>query len=184
MWNHFEKGFGLIDDWLISGLEKGCHKFQRLTGRTNYWIIGKLSFGISACIFCAFMAKIAKYDSWWITALGVPLVNKPMIFVYGIILGGRFYNGTRGWQWDELRAFIRLTYQHANPQKISLYSKLFRYIALGIIPMTRPWFALWYILAVITWYLEACDPLPPCQGKVQEWLKKLSVKLRPVEVGV
>jgi hypothetical protein len=34
------------------------------------------------------------------------------------------------------------------------------------------------VLTTITLYLVACDPLPPCPGKVREWLHSLAAGRR------
>src|SRR6185295_14596544 len=39
------------------------------------------------------------------------------------------------------------------------------------------------VLTTVTLYLVACDPLPPCSGKVREWLRSL-VPARRVSAAV
>jgi hypothetical protein len=39
------------------------------------------------------------------------------------------------------------------------------------------------VLTTVTLYLVACDPLPPCPGKVREWLRSL-VPARRVPAAV
>lgn len=43
---------------------------------------------------------------------------------------------------------------------------------------------LYWIVAAITEYLSACDPLPPCKSKVREWLRSIGKARiqKPVEV--
>ena len=36
------------------------------------------------------------------------------------------------------------------------------------------------VVQVIYCYVKACDPLPPCQSKIRQWISSLSARLVPV----
>jgi hypothetical protein len=168
-----------IDLALLDFTERCCRRFQVLTGRTNIWLAVQLT---NLSIIVYFGAAIAYF-------LASDFATRVFI---GVFCGGVLYALTQTLFRDsieayEVHAYRRVANGYRNPRRVRdallrisflflclvlWYPIIFiyRYQPVRLLPLT-------YSLIVLTTavlYLLACDPLPPCPGKVREWLRGLS----------
>lgn len=158
-------------DWLQDKVERACHWFQKMTGLTNYWIYGKVAIVVAFCIMGEFMLRAAGMKPIWVTSksLGSDHVWKAVGF---LIIFLYLYEAWRGWQIAEDRAFRRLEQGLVNPKKMNRWWRFFS--------LCFCWCSLYLLCVTLIYYLEACDPLPPCQGKIREWWHTKKPVLIPI----
>ena len=165
-----------IDSMVLNLTERSCRQFQRLTGRTNVWLAVQLT-NLSIIVYFVWAAVY----SW---SSGVP----SRIFV-GLFCGALLYVLTQTIfkvpvEVYENDAYRRVAKGYRYPRRVRdallrisfltlsvvlCYPVLFVYVNLHLHVVL-----LSYLLVVLTTgvlYLLACDPLPPCAGKVKEWLR-------------
>jgi hypothetical protein len=164
-----------IDSALLNAIEWCCRRFQLLTGRTNVWLALQLT-NLSIIVYFIWAALV-----FWTRDLG------SRIFV-GVFCGGLMYVLTQTIfkvpvETYENNAYGRVARGLRNPRRLRdallrvsfltlslllFYPSLVLAVTFGVQVA-----ALTYSLIVLTTvvlYLLACDPLPPCAGKVSEWL--------------
>ena len=165
-----------IDSMVLNLTERSCRRFQRLTGRTNVWLAVQLT-NLSIIVYFVWAAVY----SW---SSGVPAR-----ILVGLFCGGLLYVLTQTIfkvpvEVYENDAYRRVAKGFRNPRRVRdallrisfltlsvvlCYPVLFVYVNLHLHVVL-----LSYLLVVLTTgvlYLLACDPLPPCAGKVKEWLR-------------
>lgn len=171
------------DRWLIDQLEKLCHKFQRLTGRTNFWLAAVAAWIIVYCDLASAMSFFLPELPRWVTWLGIWKVSRPFelwMYSFGVVIW--IVDGTFGYHYREKQALTRLELGLANPSKIFLPALMFRWVITVVaiqIGITGRWLPSAMIMASTCW-LQVCDPLPPQKSKVREWIESLSARLVPV----
>jgi hypothetical protein len=168
-----------FDAALLNVIERLCHWFQRLTGRTNVWLALQLT-NLSVIVY--FTGAAMYFWSLELApriALGLfcaallytltQTVFRVPIEVYEHDAYRRVARGMRNSRRVRdllLRiSFLTLSFVLATPT-------VFLYLAWVGRPLV---FLLSYSLIVLTTvvlYLLACDPLPPCTGRVREWLRR------------
>src|SRR5262245_45724631 len=160
-----------IDAGVLNLTEWLCHKFQRLTGRTNVWLALQLT-----------NLSIIMYFVW---AGGVYLWVPDATVRIGLSLfcGGLLYVLTQTIFQVPIEAYEKAAYQRVakgfrNPRRLrdallrisflTLSVFLFYPVVLAYVLLHVALAPLTYSLIVLTTivlYLLACDPLPPCVGK-------------------
>ena len=171
-----------IDSVLLNATEWACRKFQVLTGRTNVWLAMQLT-NISIIIYFV-----------WATLYFWNADATVRTFV-GIFCGGLLYALTQtifkvSIEEHENSAYRRVAKGFRNPRRIRdaplrmsfLMLAVVLYLVLGALLSYPILFVyvrlqvhllvLCYLLILLTTlllYLLACDPLPPCAGKIKEW---------------
>jgi hypothetical protein len=169
-----------VDSVLLRLTEWGCHRFQMLTGATNVWLAVQLT-----------NISIIAYFVW---AAGVFLRSGVTGRVaIGVFCAGLLYVLTQTVFKVPIDQYEKAAYQRVakglrNPRRL-------RDAPLRIAFLTFS-FILWlpaalvyavpnlqqhlrlamlsYLLVILTTillYVLACDPLPPCPGRVREWIK-------------
>jgi hypothetical protein len=167
-----------LDTMLLDLVEHLCRRFQALTGRTNVWLAiqltnlsivlyfawagayifgSRLPFRIVLAVFCAALLFVLSQ-----TVLKVPIEASEQNAYRRVAKGLRNPRRVR----DALLRlqFLALTILLAGP------------VALAHSFLQLPLATLGYSLVVLTTvllYVVACDPLPPCAGRVTEWLRRL-----------
>jgi len=164
-----------VDAALLDLTEWLCQRFQAWTGRTNVWLAFHLT-NLSIVIYFTWVGAI-----YWLS--GVFAVR---VFV-AVFCGGVFFMLTRtlfstSIEASDAHAYRRVAKGLRNPRRIRDAQLRIAFLTLSIVLVMPLWFA--YIilrvqfilyteaLAVLTTavlYLLACDPLPPCEGKIWEW---------------
>jgi hypothetical protein len=166
-----------LDSAVLDLTEWLCRKFQMLTGRTNVWIAFQLTnLSIVLYFLAAGLYFVIRGD----------LVERVLLAVF---CGGLLYLLTQTIFREPIDLYEKAAYQRVakglrNPRRIrdSLLRVLFLtlsilllaptaliyfYARASVIPLT--YFLI--VLTTVVLYLLACDPLPPCAGKLREWLR-------------
>jgi hypothetical protein len=177
-----------IDTVVLDAIEWACRRFQRLTGRTNVWLAGQLT-----------NLSIVVYFVW--AAAYIFGTHLPLRIVLGVFCGGLLYVLSQTVlkvpvEASEQSAYRRVAKGLRNPRRVkdALLRVLFLMlaivlagpVALVVSVLKLPAFWLGYSLVVLTTillYVLACDPLPPCAGRVTEWLRRLAPARVATEEG-
>ena len=185
-----------IDSALLDLTEWLCRRFQVLTGRTNVWLAFQLT-NFSIVVFFVWAGM-----HFWIG-------GRPFRIALAAFCGGLFYLLTQTLfkvpvETYENNEYRRVSRGFRNPRRVRdallriaflTFSLMlffpvlfvFRYPqVLGTLNLGVSSFIVAHGLTVLTTvmlYLLACDPLPPCPGKVREWLRSL-VPTRRVPAAV
>jgi hypothetical protein len=170
----------LIDSAVLDLTERLCQRFQIWTGRTNVWLAFQLT-NLSIVIYFTWVAVLYLLSG--LLAL--------RIFV-AIFCGGVFLMLTRtlfkvSIDASESQAYRRVAKGMRNPRRVRDAQLRIAFLTLSILLVYPIWMT--YVLlgmrlllvaealAVLTTavlYLLACDPLPPREGRVREWLRALA----------
>lgn len=168
-----------VDSAVLNLTEWMCRRFQAWTGRTNVWLAFQLT-NLSIIIYFIWVAGLYSLGS-----LGVS------IFV-ALFCGGVLFMLTRtifrtSVEVSETEAYRRVARGLRNPRRIRDAQLRIAFLTLSIVLSYPLWFA--YItlhlrfvlltealilLTTVVLYVLACDPLPPCPGKVREWLRGMT----------
>jgi hypothetical protein len=175
-----------IDSVVLNLIERSCRGFQRLTGRTNVWLALQLT-----------NLSIIVYFVWaGLYAFNIDIELRVVAAVFCVAL---LYVLTQTIFKTPIETYETAAYQRVakglrNPRRIRdallrtsfltlclvlAYPVLFVYLNLRTLPVqqkpnTANLVLLSYLLILLTTivlYLLACDPLPPCVGKVREWMR-------------
>jgi len=170
-----------IDSAILDATESLCHRFQRLTGRTNVWLAVQLT-NLSVIVY--FVWAVLYFWSADLT----------LRIAVGLFCTGVFYVLTQTIfkvpiEEYENYAFRRVAKGHRNPRRVRdallrtsfltmsillavAYRSLSVYVAFSsrIALLT----CLLIVLMTALLYLLACDPLPPCAGTIREWIASLA----------
>ncbi|MBM3770444.1 MAG: hypothetical protein FJW27_03985 [Acidimicrobiia bacterium] len=188
-----------IDADVLNLIERLCQRFQQLTGRTNVWLAVQLT---NLSIIAYFVWAAGVYFGSADLAVRVFLT----LFCTGVFLGLTRTLFKESVEVSESDAYRRVAKGLRNPRRLRdaqlrvsflTLSVLLAFFALSLLAApadVRPYIAphwprvlltatLVVGLTTVLLYVLACDPLPPCVGKVAEWVRGL-VKLRPVRVRV
>jgi hypothetical protein len=169
-----------VDSAVLDFTELLCRWFQSWTGRTNVWLAFHLT-----------NLSIVIYFIW---AAGLYLVSGDLgfrIFV-ALFCGSVFFVLTRtlfrvSIETAEAAAYRRVTQGLRNPRRIRDAQLRIAFLTLSLVLSYPLWLAyitlhlqlmllteVLIVLTTVVLYVLACDPLPPCTGKVREWLPRLA----------
>jgi hypothetical protein len=164
-----------IDSAILNATEFLCHRFQRLTGRTNVWLAVQLT-NLSVIVYFLW-AALYFWNTDLVLRVGV-----------GLFCCGVFYVLTQTIlkvpiEEYESNAYRRVAKGYRNPRRVrdvllrtsfltlSIvlgYPLLFLYIKFHVRIGLLSSFLI--VLMTVLLYLLACDPLPPCTGRIREWI--------------
>ena len=165
-----------IDLALLNLTEGLCRQFQRVTGRTNVWLAVQLT-NLSIIVYFVW-ASLYVWSSGVAVRIGL-----------GLFCSGLLYVLTQTIFKVPIEAYENSAYQRVakglrNPRRVRdallrilfltlsavlLYPILFVYINLRLHVVLLSYSLIVLTTAVL--YLLACDPLPPCAGRLTEWLR-------------
>jgi len=169
-----------VDSALLDFTERLCRRFQSWSGRTNVWLAFQLT-NLSIVVYFAWVAVL-----YWLTGMFALRV-----FV-ALFCGGVFFVLTRtlfkvSLEASETQAYRRVAKGLRNPRRIRDAQLRIAFLSLSVLLAWPLWFAyvalglrfmlLTEALVVLTTavlYLLACDPLPPSESKVREWIRGLA----------
>jgi hypothetical protein len=182
-----------LDSALLNAIEWVCRRFQVLTGRTNVWLALQLT-NLSIVVYFVWAALV-----FWTRDLG------SRIFV-GVFCGGLMYVLTQTIfkvpvETYENNAFGRVAKGLRNPRRVRdallrvsfltlsillFYPSLVLAVTFGVQVAVLTYSLI--VLTTVVLYLLACDPLPPCAGRVREWVRGLrparaDAAAAPIECG-
>jgi hypothetical protein len=164
-----------IDTAVLNWTEWLCRKFQVLTGRTNVWLAVQLT-NLSIIVYFVWAALY-----FWNSEFTVRIT-------VGLFCGGVLYVLTQtvfkvSIETYENDAYRRVAKGLRNPRRIRDARLRISFLTLGVVlfyPIVFVYINLHLHIALLTYslivlttvvlYLLACDPLPPCAGRVREWL--------------
>jgi hypothetical protein len=185
-----------LDGWILDLTERFCQRFQELTGKTNVWIAVQLT-NLSIIVYfvsAAFYFPLLPNLSW---RLAVALFCATVLYALSQTV---FKESIKT---AESSAYARVAKGLRNPRRLRdaplrisflmmsvlmLYLVVFVYVLRRFTPALLPYRAPVYIaflsysliaLTTILLYVIACDPLPPCVGKVRVWLGGLAPQRLP-----
>jgi hypothetical protein len=165
-----------VDAGLLNLTQWFCHRFQRLTGRTNVWLAVQFT-NLSIVVYFIWAAEF-----FW---------NRGLVLRLGLALfcGGLLYVLTQTVFKVPIEAYEQSVYRRVakglqNPRRFRDAPLRIAFLSLSLF-LAYPLFLayrtlhvqaafLMYVLILLTTivlYLLACDPLPPCLGTVRAWLR-------------
>jgi hypothetical protein len=177
-----------IDELILDVTERFCQRFQELTGKTNVWI----AFQLTNLSIIVYFFSAALYFPF------VPTIGGRI--VVGLFCAAVLYALTQtvfkeSLKTSEANAYTRVAKGLRNPRRLRdaplrisflmmsvlmLYLVLFLYVVRRMAPQLMAYRAPVYVallsysliaLTTVLLYVIACDPLPPCAGKVRVWLR-------------
>ena len=177
-----------IDSVLLDLTERFCRRFQLLTGRTNMWLAVQLT-NLSIIVYFVWAA---------IFSLSSDVMPRTLIALF---CTGLFYVLTQTIlkvpiEVYENHAYRRVAKGFKNPRRVRDALLRISFLTLSIVLCYPILFAyinlhirlalLGYSLVVLTTavlYLLACDPLPPCAGKLRQWRRASAPSPLPASVS-
>lgn len=186
-----------VDAAVLNLIERWCQRFQQLTGRTNVWLAVQLT-NLSIILYFVWAAGV--YFGSADLAVRVFLT----LFCTGVFLGLTRTLFKESVEASESDAYRRVAKGLRNPRRLRDAQLRISFLTLSVLlasftlsvlaapPDVRPYIAPHWPMVLLTstlvvglttvlLYVLACDPLPPCVGKVSEWIRGLT-RLRPVRV--
>jgi hypothetical protein len=169
-----------VDSAVLNVTERLCRRFQAWTGRTNVWLAFQLT-----------NLSIVVYFIW---VAGLYILSDDLtlrVFVAGFC-GAVFFVLTRtifkvSIEASETEAYRRVAKGLRNPRRIRDAQLRIAFLTLSIVLSYPLWFAYvtlhlrivlltesLIVLTTVVLYVLACDPLPPCAGRVADWLRALA----------
>lgn len=163
------------DQKILDYIESICHKQQRFFGVTHYFWL-KLDAIILSIFYFVFIYPNIDLDNKWKT---------------NILIGVLIFFGFFGYDIWEKSSYNRIVKGLGNPLRNYDYFVFFRwthiyipylyFLLTAIIILFFDFssfffftiFFVVYVAFTLLYLLPACDPLPPCNGKIQTILKNL-----------
>jgi hypothetical protein len=168
-----------IDSAILNLIERLCRRVQLLTGWTNVWLAFQLT-NLSIIVYFVW-AGLYLWSSDSVLRVVLALFFGLLLYV----LSQTIFRVSVETQ--ESSAYRRVANGFRNPRRqrdmplrvpfLTLSLLLFYPIRFVYLTFHQPLALPGYFLVVLTTivlYLLACDPLPPCAGKVREWLRGLA----------
>jgi len=164
-----------IDTALLDCTEWCCRRFQALTGRTNVWLALQLT-NLSIVVYFVWAGAFVRFGSRGtrvmvgISCLAVLYLLSQTVFKVSI-------------ETSEQNAYQRVSRGLRNPRRLRDAPLRLSFLTVSVF-LGYPLYWLYsryavqvalltYVLLALTTvllYMLACDPLPPCRGRVAEWL--------------
>jgi len=167
-----------IDSVVLDLTERACRRFQMLTGRTNVWLAGQLT-NLSIIVYFVWTAM-----AFWRADLTIRTMVAGFCAVLLYTLTQTIFKVPI--ETSESHAYRRVANGLRNPRRLGDAQLRISFLTLSFVlsyPVLLVYFNLHMpvvflsysliVLTTIVLYLLACDPLPPCAGKVREWLRGL-----------
>jgi hypothetical protein len=168
-----------VDAAVLDLTEWICHRFQLWTGKTNVWLAFQLT-NLSIVVYFVWVARL-----YWISG------DLALRIFVATFCGGVFFVLTRtifrsSIDAAEQEAYRRVTRGLRNPRRLRDAQLRIAFLSLSVLLSYPLWLAYTILkvrfalltetlilLTTVVLYLLACDPLPPCAGRVREWLNAL-----------
>jgi hypothetical protein len=174
-----------IDSALLDFVERGCRRFQQLTGRTNVWLAVQLT-NLSIMVYFVWASAFFPFLESWL---------RIFIVVFCVAL---FYGLTQTIfkvpvETAENNAYRRVAKKLRNPRRVRDVPLRISFLTLSVLLLAPSVLLTVYfgvriallgysliVLTTVVLYLLACDPLPPCRGT----LRVRAVASRPIPAVV
>jgi hypothetical protein len=188
-----------VDSALLNLIEAACRRFQVLTGRTNVWLAFQLT-NLSIVVYFV-LAAVYFWSSPAIARIALVLFCGGLLY----LLSQTILKVTV--EAHESSAYQRVAKGFRNPRRVRDAPLRIAFLTLSVLlffpvllvhrtihqsPLhisglisTSPLLSYSLIaLTTLVLYLLACDPLPPCAGRITEWIRALiAVRRRTSESG-
>ena len=185
-----------IDGLILDVTERFCQGFQKLTGKTNVWIAVQLT-NLSIIIYFLSAAFYFPLVPTLGGRIGVALFCATVLYALTQTV---FKESIKS---AESNAYARVAKGLRNPRRLRdaplrisflmmsvlmVYLLVFVYVLRRFTPQLLPYRAPVYIaflsysliaLTTVLLYVIACDPLPPCVGKVRVWIRGAAAQRIP-----
>jgi len=174
-----------IDSALLDLTELICHKVQLLTGKTNVW----LAFQLTNLSVIVYFVWVALYFQNLPSYLRIPAAISCGVVLFA--LSQSLFKVSVDVSEDN--AYRRVATGLRNPRRVRDAPLRLAFLTLSIalvfpllflfVTLHTPVALLGYLLVALTsvvLYLLACDPLPPCRGRLAELARLLTPRrVRP-----
>jgi hypothetical protein len=170
-----------LDSAVLNLTELMCRRFQAWTGLTNVWLAFQLT-NLSIVVYFIWVAGLYSLRQDLVLRLFVALFCSGVFFVLTRTIFKTSIDAA------ETEAYRRVAKGLRNPRRLRDAQLRIAFLTLSIVLSYPLWFAYvtlrlrfvlltvaLIILTTVVLYVLACDPLPPCAGKVREWLRGLNV---------
>ena len=169
-----------VDSAILSLTERLCRRFQLLTGRTNVWLAIQLT-NLSIVMYFVWVAGLYVVTGDLALRVFVALFSAGVLLVLtGTILRVSI-------EASETEAYGRVARGFRNPRRIRDEQLRLSFLTLSMV-LAVPSFAAYValrqpiallmssliLLTTVVLYILACDPLPPCPGKIKAWVRALA----------
>lgn len=169
-----------VDAALLNLTERICRRFQVWTGRSNVWLAFQLT-NLSIVLYFV-----------WVSVLYLLSGDVALRLFVGVFCGGVFFVLSRtvlrtSVEAAENEAYRRIAKGLRNPRRIRDAQLRIAFFTLSILLSYPLWLAYvvlrahfvlltdaLIILTTLVLYVLACDPLPPCAGRVTVWLRAMA----------
>jgi hypothetical protein len=170
-----------VDAAIVQAVEWLCHKFERMTGKTNYWILSRLSILYVICMIMGTRSTI-----------GEPYAILVLTFFYvmygPLTILSTTFSITGLYKVHETAAVRRVAMGLANPEKTiprRIHGRTkglvwdIGFIAAALLLNSMQITTVSWWLLTLFWssslagYLDACDPLPPGSVTARDVFKSL-----------
>jgi hypothetical protein len=168
-----------LDTALLNLTERICRRFQACTGRTNVWLAFHLT-NLSIVVYFIWVAGLYRLSD----DLGLRLFVA--LFCAGVFVGLTRTIFKTSIEAADAEAYRRVAKGLRNPRRIRDAQLRVAFLTLSVVLSYPLWFAYvvvhssflllteaLIVLTTVVLYVLACDPLPPCAGKVKEWLAQV-----------
>jgi hypothetical protein len=173
-----------IDSAILNLTERMCRRFQTWTGRTNLWLAFQLT-NLSIVMYFVWVGGLYWLSGSVAFRVFVALFCAAVFFVLTRTIFSTSIEAS------EVEAYRRAAKGLRNPRRIRDVQMRISFLTLSMLlyPLWLafvslqpsdpdnlfPFILLTGMLIALTTavlYILACDPLPPCTGKVREWLDR------------
>ena len=169
-----------VDAAVLDLTEWMCRWFQAWTGRTNMWLAFQFT-NLSIVVYFI-----------WVVGLYVVSADLALRVFVALFSGTVFFVLTRSIfkvsiEASEMAAYQRVAKGNRNPRRLRDAQLRIAFLTLSVVLAYPLWFAYitlrlrlfllteaLIVLTTVVLYVLACDPLPPCAGKVTEWLRGMA----------
>lgn len=166
-----------IDSSVLDLVERLCQRFQLWTGRTNVWLAFQLT-NLSIVVYFGWVAVL-----YWLSGMFALRV------FMATFCGAVFFMLTRttfrqSVDTSETQAYRRVKKGLRNPRRVRDAQLRIAFLTVSLLLPGPVWMAslasgtrfmltteLLALLTTAVLYMLACDPLPPAEGRVFEWLR-------------
>jgi hypothetical protein len=170
----------VVDSAILDATEWLCRKFQVWTGRTNIWLAVQLT-NLSIVVYFVW----AGLYFWTSTDTAVRMAVVAVCAAVLYALTQTLFRDSI--DTHELNAYRRVANGLRNPRRVRDTQLRLMFVALSLVlcgPILLVYATIRFqilllsysliLLTTVVLYLLACDPLPPCAGRVKEWLRRIS----------
>ncbi len=174
-----------VDSVVLNLTERLCRRLQLMTGRTNVWLAFQLT-NLSIVVYFVWAAGLYLVSDLLALRIFVALFCAGVM----LVLSRTLFRETV--EASEANAYRRVSRGLMNPRRVRDAQLRISFLSLSVLlsgPLMVAYLRFHLTLALLTLslvvlttvllYVLACNPLPPCPGKVTEWVRGLA-RLKPV----